>query len=65
MTIAPAVTVAFMLPAGRVVRGTVRAFAIERGRVGLRVEVAARVRWWFVELCDVVSVEMHPYKLGV
>ena len=57
MTIAPAVTVAFMLPAGRVVRGTVRAFAIERGRVGVRVEVAARVRWWWVSLDDVVSVE--------
>lgn len=57
MTITTAAVIAFMLPAGRVVRGTVRAFAIERGRVGVRVEVAARVRWWFVELDDVLSVE--------
>lgn len=57
MTITPGSAVAFLLPAGRVAHGIFRAFAIQRGRVGVRVEVAARVRWWWVSLDDVVLVE--------
>lgn len=56
MTIAPGSHVA-IISGCRVVRGVVRAYAIERGRAGVLVEVAAAWRWWWVSLDDVVSVE--------
>lgn len=58
--IAPGSTVAIVTGC-RIVRGVVRAYAIERGCAGVLVDVAAAWRWWFVAFedfeDDAVSVE--------
>lgn len=61
MTTAPGCTVAIVTGC-RVVRGVVRAYAIERGRAGVMVEVAARVRWWWVALDDVLWVSVEAAR---
>lgn len=61
MTIAPGSHVA-IISGCRVVRGVVRAYAIERGRAGVLVEVAAAWRWWFVMFDDMLWVSVEAAR---